>query len=385
MLFSLYGCKSEITSDDVSKAIANIYSDSEGNVTIALSDGREFNLGNMKGEKGDKGDKGDPGINGIDGKDGINGKNGIDGKNGVDGNDGANGANGRDGSSITDYVQDVTLTDENILTITYGDGTVNELSRIDLEDQYIIKVYADLYDLDDTYVTSVLYNYFCYEEGDTRQIYIEYPFEYDNKMYGHLDFGEIPEDISVTHSPDIDDEGPYFTGIMPSHDSEYHFKAKEITYNPVGEIRFTSDSLDDTKAILDSYGITYTISTGDASALNAGKVQCVNITANGQTRTLNVNGDGWTTNFYGATATIYKYKEASLSISYLTNNESRITKFVPLFVGGDGNESYTWYASDGSLLCNDREYVINNLENLNYIKLQVNIGTKTYTAEWNSG
>ena len=54
LLTALCGCKSKITADDVSKVIADIYSDSEGNVTIALSDGREFNLGNMKGEKGDK-------------------------------------------------------------------------------------------------------------------------------------------------------------------------------------------------------------------------------------------------------------------------------------------------------------------------------------------
>ena len=59
LLTALCGCKSEITADDVSKAIADIYSDSEGNVTIALSDGKEFNLGNTKDEKGDEGDKGD--------------------------------------------------------------------------------------------------------------------------------------------------------------------------------------------------------------------------------------------------------------------------------------------------------------------------------------
>lgn len=33
--------------------------DNKGNITIALSDGKEFNVDNMKDEKGNKGDKGD--------------------------------------------------------------------------------------------------------------------------------------------------------------------------------------------------------------------------------------------------------------------------------------------------------------------------------------
>ena len=68
MPFSLHDYMSEIPSDDISRAIADIYSENEGNVTIVLTDGRVFNLGNMKG------DKGDPGINEKDGKYGINGK-----------------------------------------------------------------------------------------------------------------------------------------------------------------------------------------------------------------------------------------------------------------------------------------------------------------------
>lgn len=239
MLVSLYGCKSEITSDDVSKAIADIYSDSEGNVTIALSDGREFNLGNMKGEKGDKGDKGDPGINGIngkDGKDGINGKNGVDGKDGSDGKDGADGVNGRDGSSITDYVQDVTLTDENILTITYGDGTVNELSRVDLEGQYILRAYIDLYDANDNLVDTVLGNYFCYEEGDKVEVFVNYPIQYGEHTYDHFGMSTIPSDITITDGVGASPTYAGFIGTLPGRDIEYHFEAKEsYQFNVIGK------------------------------------------------------------------------------------------------------------------------------------------------------
>ena len=377
MLVSLYGCKNEITSDDVSKAIADIYSDNEGNVTIALSDGREFNLGNMKGEKGDKGDKGDPGING---KDGINGKNGVDGKDGSNGSDGKDGV---DAAPITSYVKDVTLTDENMLTIEYGDGTKNEVSRIDLKGQYIVKVYADLYDQNNNYVTSVLYNYLCYEEGDERQIYIEYPFVHNNKIYVHLGFGEIPDDITITHSPDIDDEGPYFNGVMPGNNTEYHFKAKEIGFNPVGEVKLTSDSQDDVKSILDSFGISYSVTSGDANLLNYGKVQNVVITANGQTKTLNINGTGWTTNFYGATATIYAYKQPTLSILTSTNAEGKITRFTSVYNGTD-DVSYAWYDGDTEI-GSGKNYVVSDGENRTSIKLIVRSGTNMLTVSYPSG
>ena len=60
---------------------------------------------------------------------------------------------------------------------------------------------------------------------------------HNNKIYVHLGFGEIPDDITITHSPDVDDEGPYFNGVMPGNNTEYHFKAKEIGFNPVGEVK----------------------------------------------------------------------------------------------------------------------------------------------------
>ena len=56
---SLIGCqqKNEMSAMDAARGISDIYTDPEGNVTIQLLDGRNFYLGNMKGEKGDKGDK----------------------------------------------------------------------------------------------------------------------------------------------------------------------------------------------------------------------------------------------------------------------------------------------------------------------------------------
>lgn len=239
LLVSLSGCKSEVSAEDVSKAIADIYSDSEGNVTISLSDGREFNLGNMKGEKGDKGDKGDPGVDGKDGKDGLNGLNGKDGINGADGKDGANGkdgtngTNGRDGadaSPITDYVKDVTFTDENVLTVTYGDGTIEELDRIAFSGQYILKAYVDLYDAEDNYVDTVLAKYFCYEEGNDMGITVDFPIEYNGKYYACIDYEDFPEDLEVV-SGGIGLTGAGFDAIsMPARNIDFHFYAKEA-YN----------------------------------------------------------------------------------------------------------------------------------------------------------
>ena len=31
----------------------------------------------------------------------------------------------------------------------------------------------------------------------------------------------------------------YFNGVMPGDNTEYHFKAKEIGFNPVGEVKLT--------------------------------------------------------------------------------------------------------------------------------------------------
>lgn len=229
LLVSLSGCKSEVSAEDVSKAIANIYSDSEGNVTIALSDGREFSLGNMKGEKGDKGDKGDPGVDGKDGKDGLNGLNGKDGINGADGKDGADGANGKDGvnaTPITDYVKDVTLTDENILTITYGDESTEEVNRIELAGQYIFKTYADLHDADDNYVETVLLDYYCYDKGQDITTKIYFPIEYGDKFYNICPTFASNDDIELLGAGG----GSEYMQIdwrVPSRDVEYHYEAKE--------------------------------------------------------------------------------------------------------------------------------------------------------------
>ena len=96
---------------------------------MTFSDGRNINLGNVKGSKGDKGDqgeqglKGDKGDKGDKGTDGINGTNGVDGKDGVDG---TNGINGADGVGI----ENVTVASDGVLTVTLTNGTVLNLGNI---------------------------------------------------------------------------------------------------------------------------------------------------------------------------------------------------------------------------------------------------------------
>ena len=378
LLITLCGCKSEITADDVSKAIADIYSDGEGNVTIALSDGREFNLGNMKGEKGDKGDKGDPGINGTDGKDGINGKDGVDGK------DGANGSDGKDGTNatpITDYVKDVTFTDENMLTIEYGDGSKSEVSRIDLEGQYILKTYVKLYDLNDNYLDTILTDYFCYEEGQKLKFSISFPLMYDDKYFeltGYDDLSNEIANLEGSGSPG----GINIEGVMPGRNIDYYIKAKQLGFNPVGEIKFTSSDINDVKTTLDSFGITYRVLNGDASLADCGKVQKVSITAiNGQTtKELNINGEGWSSNFLGANATIYTYKEPTLSVLVIINNNDKITRFTAIYNGID-DVNYTWYDGD-SEIGTGKDYSVPESQTMNSIKLVVKSGDKILEASY---
>lgn len=91
-----------------------------------LLDGRQINLGNVKGSKGEKGDTGEQGVQGIagkDGKDGVNGTNGVDGKDGTNGKDGTD---GQDGVGIAN----VTVSNEGALSVTLTNGTVLDLGNI---------------------------------------------------------------------------------------------------------------------------------------------------------------------------------------------------------------------------------------------------------------
>lgn len=122
LLVMLCGCtNSEITSKDVAKAISDISSDNEGNVTISLIDGRTFSLGNLKGEKGEKGDKGDKGDKGERGPAGTNG---VDGTNGIDGINGTNGKDGID-AEVGDYkiniTYDITVNSDHTCPVTFDE------------------------------------------------------------------------------------------------------------------------------------------------------------------------------------------------------------------------------------------------------------------------
>ncbi len=75
---------------------------SRGELLLTYSNGKTYNLGTVKGEKGDNG---------------TDGKNGADGKDGENGKDGADGLNGKDGTPATHYWNGTTL------TVTSASGT----------------------------------------------------------------------------------------------------------------------------------------------------------------------------------------------------------------------------------------------------------------------
>ena len=193
--------------------------------------------------------------------------------------------------------------------------------------------------------------------------------------------GDKNYDLGNNISTDI--KVDFYYGYEKS-DEKSNVVTKSVDASSVQEIRFTSDNLDNVKSILNNYGISYNVVDGDASAINYGKVQNVTIKANGQEKTLSINGDGWTTNFQGASATICTYKDATLSITPSTDNP--VTKLVRAqanFSGGDGSESYEWFDSDGSSLGTGKEYVPAADETRTYIKLVVKINGKEYSAVWN--
>ena len=73
---------------------------------------------------------GKDGINGVNGKDGVDGVNGADGKDGQDGQDGKD---GKDGLGI----QSVVKNDAGELVITFTDGTVQNVGKVDGDDAFV--------------------------------------------------------------------------------------------------------------------------------------------------------------------------------------------------------------------------------------------------------
>lgn len=65
--------------------IRGIAIDESGVASVVLTDGREIDLGNLRGPKGDAGPKGEDGSPGHDGADGRDGRDGTDGRDGAQG------------------------------------------------------------------------------------------------------------------------------------------------------------------------------------------------------------------------------------------------------------------------------------------------------------
>ena len=113
----------------------------------------------------------------------------------------------------------------------------------------------------------------------------------------------------------------------------------------------SSDDLSTVKAYLTNKGITVVEKEGDPNHASKGKVQKVVISANGQTKELGINST-WTTNLTGASAEIYVYKEATIS---LTRTETDTTiKFATSLNGADGADSYSWYLNGNESALSDK-------------------------------
>ena len=195
LLLVLMGCndnrEEKPTIDDISSAISDIRSDSDGNLVFELTDGRKFTVNTIKakdgadgkdGKDGTNGRDGKDGLNGVDGKDGIDGKdgkdglngvdgkdgidgkdgkdglNGVDGKDGIDGKDGKDGLNGVDGKDGVSIVK-VTINNDNHLVCTLSDDTVidaGDLNNGNLADDIISSLYVE-----DGYEVSIGQEYPC--------------------------------------------------------------------------------------------------------------------------------------------------------------------------------------------------------------------------------
>ena len=132
LLLCLSGCQkaNKPTPKEVADSIADISSDSDGNVMITLVNGKQFTLGNLKGADGKDGKDGKDGINGLNGRDGINGANGVNGADGRDGLNGRDGTNGKDGETPTDYLKKIEFREDDKIYATYGDNSEEYLERV---------------------------------------------------------------------------------------------------------------------------------------------------------------------------------------------------------------------------------------------------------------
>ena len=125
--------------------------------------------------------------------------------------------------------------------------------------------------------------------------------------------------------------------------------SKKVDTSTIQDVTISSDDKETVKSYLTNKGISVIEKEGSANHSSKGKVEKVVITANGQTKEL-TNGGTWTTNFTGASAEIYIYKDASASITRTesTSGSGTIVKFTVSVVGADDVVSYSWYKDNNS-------------------------------------
>ena len=147
--------------------IADVTINTSDELVLTFSDGRNINLGNVKGSKGDKGDRGEQGIQGekgdqgeqgVQGAKGDKGDKGDQGEQGVQGVQGEKGDKGDKGDAGRGIAKTELVNGE--LIITYTDGTSDNLGKIgstedNADNKYLIFSLLD----DNTYGVALDSNY----------------------------------------------------------------------------------------------------------------------------------------------------------------------------------------------------------------------------------
>ena len=110
-------CISACEERDYTGTLPEASINANGELIFTYPDGREINVGVVKGADGKDGVNGMNGMNGADGKDGMNGADGKDGVNGIDGKDGLG-------------IVNAEISNKGELIITYTDGTSKNLGVV---------------------------------------------------------------------------------------------------------------------------------------------------------------------------------------------------------------------------------------------------------------
>lgn len=161
--------------------------------------------------------------------------------------------------------------------------------------------------------------------------------------------------------------------------------SKKVDTSTIQDVTISSDDKETVKSYLTNKGISVIEKEGSANHSSKGKVEKVVITANGQTKEL-TNGGTWTTNFTGASAEIYIYKDASASITRTesTSGSGTIVKFTVSVVGADDVVSYSWYKDDNSTAESETSNQISYDSSPDSLRVVIKLSdNSTIEATWN--